>query len=468
MIRETTGMIVQIKNRLLATHSRQKSYTDVRRKPLEFKVGDKVMLKVSPWKGVVRFGKCRKLSPRYIGSFKILSRVGPKAYKLKLPRELQGVRNTFHVSNLKKCLSNEDLIIPLDEVRIDEKLHFIGEPIEIMDREVKQLKKSRIPIVLEGNSAMENLVVAYGNLNIVMENPNHPNKDIPEENPVIPEPNHVEDAHDPNEMVDIPDDEELPGNINGWLEEDDDMNKNINNEDIKDEDVEIEVDDDAELIFPYEVEGDQTPLPRDESSNPEPHNAEPPNAESSDSESEDEEVDVAPEATVGTSTQKPYDIRDFPRGLYEVGESSSARDLSYAELSTNQTEIALLKSKDKIGEKEREILNHDLENVERALGNVLERVSVLESGENATLKKRLDETETKLAWARMERDIAERRLHESRVWNKMFYLDMVRIGAVPKPPSDDEDTERPRKKSKNSTSDGTEGPSEPRGPPSDS
>ncbi|GJR60576.1 putative reverse transcriptase domain-containing protein [Tanacetum coccineum] len=147
MIRETTEMIVQIKNRLLATHSRQKSYADVRRKPLEFKVGDKVMLKVSPWKGVVRFGKHGKLSPRYIGSFKILSRVGPEAYKLKLPRELQGIHNTFHVSNLKKCLSDEDLIIPLDEVRIDEKLHFIEEPIEIMDREVKQLKQSRIPIV---------------------------------------------------------------------------------------------------------------------------------------------------------------------------------------------------------------------------------------------------------------------------------------------------------------------------------
>ncbi|GJX17983.1 putative reverse transcriptase domain-containing protein [Tanacetum coccineum] len=115
-----------------------KSYVDVRRKPLEFEVGDKVMLKVSPWKGVVRFGKRGKLSPRYIGPFKILSRVGPVAYKLELPRELQGIHNTFHVSNLKKCLSDEDLIIPLDEVRIDEKLHFIEEPIEIMDREVKQ------------------------------------------------------------------------------------------------------------------------------------------------------------------------------------------------------------------------------------------------------------------------------------------------------------------------------------------
>ncbi|GJU29495.1 putative reverse transcriptase domain-containing protein [Tanacetum coccineum] len=143
MIREMTEMIVQIKNRLLAARSRQKSYADVRRKPLEFEVGDKVMLKVSPWKGVVRFGKHGKLSPRYIGPFKILSRVGPVAYKLELPRELQGIHNTFHVSNLKKCLSDEDLIIPLDEVRIDEKLHFIEEPIEIMDREVKQLKQSR-------------------------------------------------------------------------------------------------------------------------------------------------------------------------------------------------------------------------------------------------------------------------------------------------------------------------------------
>ncbi|GKA22738.1 hypothetical protein Tco_0708700 [Tanacetum coccineum] len=111
------------------------------------------MLKVSPWKGVVQFGKHGKLSPRYIGPFKILSRFDPEPYKLKLPRELQGVHNTFHYSNLKKCLYRmHDLIIlfkiiPLDEVRIDEKLHFIEEPIEIMDREVKQLKQSRIPIV---------------------------------------------------------------------------------------------------------------------------------------------------------------------------------------------------------------------------------------------------------------------------------------------------------------------------------
>nr|GEV55450.1 putative reverse transcriptase domain-containing protein [Tanacetum cinerariifolium] len=146
LIRKTTKMI-QIKNRLLAAHSRQKSYTDVRRKPLEFEVGDRVILKVSPWKGVIRFGKGGKLSPQYIGPFKILSRIGQVAYKLNLPQELHGIHNTFHVSKLKKCLADEELVILLEEVKIDDKLHFIEEPVEIMDREVKQLKQSWIPIV---------------------------------------------------------------------------------------------------------------------------------------------------------------------------------------------------------------------------------------------------------------------------------------------------------------------------------
>ncbi|GJW77393.1 putative reverse transcriptase domain-containing protein [Tanacetum coccineum] len=147
IVRETTEKIIQIKHRLQASRDRQKSYADKRRKPLEFQVGDKVMLKVSPWKGVIRFGKRGKLNPRYIGPFKILAKVGTVAYRLELPEKLSRVHSTFHVLNLKKCLSNEPLAIPLDEIHIDEKLNFIEEPVEIMDHEVKRLKQSRIPIV---------------------------------------------------------------------------------------------------------------------------------------------------------------------------------------------------------------------------------------------------------------------------------------------------------------------------------
>nr|GEW69231.1 putative reverse transcriptase domain-containing protein [Tanacetum cinerariifolium] len=121
IIQETTEKIIQIKSRIQATRDRQKSYTDVRRKPLEFQVGDRVMLKVSPWKGVIRFGKRGKLNPR--------------------------VHSMFHVSNLKKCLSNEPLAISLDEIHIDDKLHLVEEPVEIMDRKVKWLKQICIPII---------------------------------------------------------------------------------------------------------------------------------------------------------------------------------------------------------------------------------------------------------------------------------------------------------------------------------
>ncbi|GJT31465.1 hypothetical protein Tco_0911740 [Tanacetum coccineum] len=106
------------------------SHADLKRKPMEFQVGDSVMLKVSPWKGVVHFGKRGMLNPRYVGPFKVLEKVGAVAYKLELPQELSRVHNTFHVSNLKKCYSDDPLV-----------------PVEIMDREVKQLRRSRVPIV---------------------------------------------------------------------------------------------------------------------------------------------------------------------------------------------------------------------------------------------------------------------------------------------------------------------------------
>ncbi|GJW52045.1 putative reverse transcriptase domain-containing protein [Tanacetum coccineum] len=122
LIRETTKKIVQIKNRLLTARSRQKSYADRRTKPLEFKVGDMVLLK-------------------------ILARVGLVVYTLGLPEELKGIHSTFHVSNLKKCLAEGDVVIPMDEIQLGDKLHMIEEPVEVIDREVKRLKQSRIPIV---------------------------------------------------------------------------------------------------------------------------------------------------------------------------------------------------------------------------------------------------------------------------------------------------------------------------------
>ncbi|GJS22110.1 putative reverse transcriptase domain-containing protein [Tanacetum coccineum] len=122
-------------------------FQETTEKILAFSVGDYVLLKVSPWKGVVRFGKKGKLAPRFVGTFEIIEKVGPVAYWLDLPEELNGVHDTFHVSNLKKCLADPTLQVPLDEIRVDAKLNFIEEPVEILEREFKKLKRSRIAIV---------------------------------------------------------------------------------------------------------------------------------------------------------------------------------------------------------------------------------------------------------------------------------------------------------------------------------
>nr|GEY80104.1 putative reverse transcriptase domain-containing protein [Tanacetum cinerariifolium] len=132
VVQELTDKIVQIKERL---------------KPLEFSVSDKVLLKVSTRKGMVRFGERSQLSPRYVGPFKIAKRIGSVTYRLRLPQELVGVHDIFHVSNLKKCLADINLHVPLDEVKVDDKLQFVEEAIEILDRGVKKLKRRWIPIV---------------------------------------------------------------------------------------------------------------------------------------------------------------------------------------------------------------------------------------------------------------------------------------------------------------------------------
>ncbi|GKF20744.1 putative reverse transcriptase domain-containing protein [Tanacetum coccineum] len=147
LVQEITEKIIQIKQRIQVTRDRKKSYADLKRKPMEFQVGDKVMLKVSPWKGVVRFGKRGKLNPRYVGPFKVLENVRSVTYKLELPQELSRVHNTFNVSNLKKCYADEPLAVMLDGLHFDDKLQFVEEPVEIMDREVKWWKQCRIPII---------------------------------------------------------------------------------------------------------------------------------------------------------------------------------------------------------------------------------------------------------------------------------------------------------------------------------
>nr|GEX80473.1 putative reverse transcriptase domain-containing protein [Tanacetum cinerariifolium] len=114
---------------------------------MQFEVGDRVMLKVSPWKGVVRFSKRGKLNPRYIGHFKVLSKVGKDAYRLEVTQQLSMVHHTFHVSNLKKCYADEPLVRLLGGIHVDDKLQFVEEPVDIMERKIKRLKRSRIPLV---------------------------------------------------------------------------------------------------------------------------------------------------------------------------------------------------------------------------------------------------------------------------------------------------------------------------------
>nr|GEV91527.1 putative reverse transcriptase domain-containing protein [Tanacetum cinerariifolium] len=137
MIQETMEKIVQVKQRFQAAQDRQKSYADLKRKLIKFEVGDRVMLKVSPWKGVVQFDKRGKLNPIYVRPFKVLAKVRKVSYRLELHQELSRVYHTFHVSNLKKCYTDEPLAMPLEGIHIDDKLQFVEDPVKIMEREIK-------------------------------------------------------------------------------------------------------------------------------------------------------------------------------------------------------------------------------------------------------------------------------------------------------------------------------------------
>ncbi|XP_040956750.1 uncharacterized protein [Gossypium hirsutum] len=147
LIRETEEKVRIIRDCLKAASDRQKSYADLKRRDIEFSVGDRVFLKVSPWKKVLRFGRKGKLSPRFIGPYEIIERIGPVAYRLALPRELENIHNVFHVSMLRRYRSDPSHVIPYTEIELQPDMTYSEEPVKILAREVKELRNKRVPLV---------------------------------------------------------------------------------------------------------------------------------------------------------------------------------------------------------------------------------------------------------------------------------------------------------------------------------
>ncbi|GJX87780.1 putative reverse transcriptase domain-containing protein, partial [Tanacetum coccineum] len=231
-----------------------KSYADKRRKPLEFSVGDYVLLKVPPWKGVVRFRKKGKLAPRFVGPFEIIEKVGPVAYRLDLLEELNGVHDTFHVSNLKKCLADPTLKVPLDEIRVDAKLNFVEEPVEILEREFKKLKRSRIAIVKEADFDLEEEIRLVENFSYDNSSPRPPEELNSEIADTI-----VESLSLSPPLIPVEDNDSRMEEIDLFLASDDSMPPGIKKDDY---------DSEGDIRFLEELlSNDPLPLPENESSN---------------------------------------------------------------------------------------------------------------------------------------------------------------------------------------------------------
>ena len=144
LIQETEEKVKMIRERLKVATDRQKSYADMKRKDIRYEIGEKVFLKVSPWKKVMRFGKKGKLSPRFIGPYEVIEKVGPVAYKLALPQDLEKIHNVFHVSMLRRYRSDPSHVVFSETIELRIDLTYEEEPIEILAREVKELRNKKI------------------------------------------------------------------------------------------------------------------------------------------------------------------------------------------------------------------------------------------------------------------------------------------------------------------------------------
>ena len=147
LVKDMEEKVQIIQQRLRAASDRQMSYVNLKRKDIEYEVGDKVFLKLSPWKKILRFGRKGKLSPRFIGPYEILERVGPVAYRLALPLELAELHDVFHVSMLRRYCSDSSHILPIQDIQVQEDFTFEEEPKAILDREIRQLRNKKVPLV---------------------------------------------------------------------------------------------------------------------------------------------------------------------------------------------------------------------------------------------------------------------------------------------------------------------------------